>query len=209
MIWLLLISAYLIGAIPFGFCFGKLRGVDLREHGSGNIGATNAGRVLGKSYGFLVFALDFLKGLGPVLFARYWVLERSFFGSQTNVAVLCAVATVLGHVFPVTLKFRGGKGVATAAGAFCGLDPFSALAALLVWVLVLAMTRWVALASVVGAWSFPITFAMLHPQSFLQDQLAVTLISAAVAILITLRHRANFRRMLRGEEPKVGVFRSS
>src|SRR5215475_5384529 len=145
---LTLLLSYLVGAIPFGYLVARGRGVDILKQGSGNIGATNVGRVLGRPFGVLVFALDFAKGAVPV------VLARNFAGDYADSSWLevgAGLAAFLGHLFPVYLGFRGGKGVATGAGVVAVLVPLPFLAALVAWILVLAGWRYVSLASVSAA----------------------------------------------------------
>jgi len=192
----LAVLAYLLGAVPMGLIVSRLRGLDLRRHGSGNIGATNAGRVLGRRYAVLVVALDFAKGGVPV-----WV-ARSVLGERASAAVLwCAVAAVAGHVFPVYLRFRGGKGVATAAGAFFALQPIAAAVALTAWFAVLLASRYVSMASLVGAWLYPFAVALLSPP---REAAPLSAAASAVALLITFRHRTNLQRLWCGQEPKIG-----
>ncbi len=189
---LLAVAAYLCGSIPTGVILTRPRGIDLRSSGSGNIGATNAYRVAGKAVGSLTLAGDVAKGLLPVLAARALKLEQSS---------LCLVgfAAFVGHLYPVFLRFRGGKGVATALGIFLGLTPVNIVPALTVFAVTLWRWRFVALASCAAALSVPVTLWLLG-----SSPAAVTL-GIAVALLIVWRHRENFRRLSRGEEPKVGA----
>lgn len=203
---LLTIGSYLLGSVPAGFLVGKARGVDLREHGSKNIGATNAGRVLGRRFAILVFCFDCMKGFVPVFVGERLAPDLSL--APATAGLLAGLAAIAGHVFPVYLKFRGGKGVATAAGAFIGLDPLAAAAALMTWVVVLLISRMVALASVLAAWAFPA--AVLATQEELAgDRTLVLAASVMVGILITLRHSSNIGRILRGEEPRISLARKS
>jgi glycerol-3-phosphate acyltransferase PlsY len=195
------LGSYLLGSIPAGLWIGLARGVDLRDHGSGNIGATNAGRVLGRPYAYLVFVLDFLKGLLPVILAALVVSPQA---DAVLFALVCGVLAVLGHIFPIYLRFKGGKGVATAAGAFCGLEPLAALAAMATWLLVLRTSRMVALASLVAAWAFPLGCVLFHRAAAFEERQPVLIAGIAMSLLITLRHRSNIRRMLSGDEPRIG-----
>ncbi len=197
----LLLIGYLAGALPMGLAIGRLRGVDLREHGSRNIGATNAGRVLGRRFFFVVFVLDFAKAYVPALLARR-------FGSGAvapdTLALLVGVAAILGHVFPVFLGFRGGKGVATAAGAFVAVAPAAAGAAWLAWLLVFGVTRIVSAASLAAAVALPAACFLLPLwRDGIGPGVPVTLAAVAIGVLIVVRHRANIGRLLRGEEPRV------
>ncbi len=211
--WLFFIAgAYLVGSIPFGLLIGKARGVDLREHGSGNIGATNAGRVLGRSWGALCFVLDVLKGAGPTLAAGMWstaITDAALSAQRETLWVAVALAAILGHVFPVWLKFRGGKGVATSLGALLALWPIVTLpaaGALLVWLIALRITRYVGLSSSLAAAALPllVVAASLTPLWADRAVAPVLTMTALLAVLVIWRHKGNIRRTLRGEEPKVG-----
>lgn len=183
--------SYLCGSVPTGVLLSRSKGVDLRRSGSGNIGATNAYRVAGRTVGLLTLAGDVLKGLLPVWAAR----ELEF-----SEGVVCATgfAAFAGHLFPLFLRFRGGKGVATALGVFLGLAPASILPALTVFGVTLWRWRIVSLASCAAALSLPL---VLWPLGAQFPQLVVGL---AVALLVTWRHRENFLRLKRGEEPRFG-----
>ena len=156
--------AYVAGATPFGWLAGRLRGIDLRQHGSGNIGATNAVRVLGKSIGLPVFVLDMLKGWLPVPARRGGrTAEPAFAGhpmAAQSAPVLAGLGAILGHTFTFWLGFKGGKGVATSAGVMFGLAPLALLAAVVVWGLCLKISRYVSLASIVSGWSLPVAVAV-------------------------------------------------
>src|SRR5438874_3536693 len=157
-----LVASYLLGSIPFGYLAGRIAGIDIRQAGSGNIGATNVVRVLGKRYGYPVFFLDFFKGLGAVeiaiAFAR---AARPECGSPEVYGILAAFGSVIGHSFPPWLKFRGGKGVATAAGALFGLMPLAMLIGVVIWIVVFWLTRFVSLASLVTPIALPLVVAIL------------------------------------------------
>jgi acyl-phosphate glycerol 3-phosphate acyltransferase len=197
---LTLLASYLVGAVPFGYLVARARGVDILKQGSGNIGATNVGRVLGRRFGLLVFACDFAKGALPVLAAR---LAPAADLPADSLPAAAGVAAFLGHLFPVYLRFRGGKGVATAAGVVVVLVPPIALAALLCWVVVLACTRFVSLASLAAAAVLCGLRLATTPHPWEADHLVVTLFCLAGAGLIFLRHRANIGRLIRGNENRV------
>ena len=191
-----LLAAYLLGAIPFGLLIARTKGIDLRKFGSGNIGATNAMRAVGKPLGTLVFVLDAAKGFLPA-----WAFLKGWRGlpPETGWALAAGTAAVLGHSFPVWLGFRtGGKGVATGCGVWMALDWRAGLAAMGIFALALAATRYVALASVLAAFSLPLALKLLGAQDWL------VMASAAMAALIFVRHRGNFVRMAAGVEPKAG-----
>lgn len=208
---LLALGAYLLGAIPFGLLIGQARGVDIREHGSRNIGATNAGRVLGRKWGYLCLILDVLKGLAPALAARFVLLEEPVDSAMLLCWILVGVAAVLGHMLPVYLKFRGGKGVATTVGVALGIFPYytvAMVAALVPYAIVRFATGMVSLGSLTIAVAFPVAFFVYV--GFRQEvSLSVYWPLAAVAVLLGLmiivRHRSNITRLLRGEELRFGA----
>ncbi len=189
-----LMVAYLLGSIPTAYLAGRwLKGIDIREHGSGNVGATNVMRVINKPVGITVLLLDACKGYVAVA----WVASLS--GTLTELLpVLCGLAAVGGHSWPVFLRFRGGKGVATGAGVFVGLAPQALLFALIVWGACVLILRYVSLASMVAAISLPgLVF-------WTGGSLSVMCLSVVVTLLVLYRHRANWGRIQRGEEPKIG-----
>lgn len=186
-----ILGAYLVGAIPFGYLVAKyLAGIDVRAEGSGNIGATNVARTAGKGLGLLTLGLDAAKGATPPLFAAM-ALQLS-----TPWVVGAGLAAVLGHVFPVYLRFKGGKGVATAAGAFLAIAPLSTLVAVGVFGLVFAAFKVVSLGSLAAS------LALVVSTTFLDRRPEVIGLAALVATLVFVRHRANIRRLWRGEESK-------
>lgn len=199
------LAAYLLGAVPCALLVGKAaRGVDLREHGSGNLGATNAVRVLGLPLGLLVLALDAGKGLLPAA-GFPALLAQGGFAVPPWLPPLLAGLAVLGHVFPVTLRFRGGKGVATSAGAFAALDPFAFACALGAFLLAVALTRWVSLGSLCAALVLPTASVLwAGPATAFGPERPRTLLFGLAAVLVFVRHRANVARLLRGAEPRLG-----
>lgn len=208
---LLLLAAYLVGAVPFGYLIGRLRGVDLFKEGSGNIGATNAGRVLGRKIGVLVFVLDFLKGAVPV--AAVVPLAHSLSpGSETALGppdvlrVAAAGLAFLGHLFPVYLGFRGGKGVATGAGTIFVLVPGPAALAVLGWVVVLISRRIVSLASLAAVTILVAARLLLTPTPFGPAALPITLYLLVGTGFVVAKHRANVRRLVAGTENRIGDF---
>lgn len=201
--------AYLCGSLPFGLLIARtVAGIDIRQQGSGNIGATNVSRVLGAKWGITALLLDALKGLLPVL-----LIPRFFAESGTGwfvlLQVLAGVATVVGHMFPVWLKFRGGKGVATSLGVVVVLTPFGSLAAFGGFALCMLASRIVALSSIVAALVFAVgQMFILQPNPFAVEKLPISAFSLAVPALIVVQHRSNIRRLMRGEEKKFQFGRS-
>ena len=190
-----LLGGYLAGSIPFGFIVSRARGVDIRKHGSGNIGATNVLRTLGKKWGVLVFTLDFLKGLAAALLATW------FAGPDlaARMGILAGVGCILGHNYPVWLGFKGGKGIATSAGVLFGLAPLATAIALTVWTASFFATRYVSLASIIAAATLPTMAGILQwVQRGSLD--AVFWFAAIAAVLAIWRHRPNIRRLLDGTE---------
>lgn len=197
--------AYLSGSLPFGYWAGLMKGVDIRKHGSGNIGATNVIRVLGKKTGIPVFVLDMLKGLLPTLFAQAWLSSLGASSTTvTTVAVLCAAASVIGHSFTFWLGFKGGKGVATSAGAFLGLAPWALLVAFVVWLVLFFTTRYVALASIGAAISLPISMyvIMLLGGGLNVGAYILLALGLVMGVLVVVRHRSNIKRMMAGTESR-------
>lgn len=198
------LSAYLIGAIPTGFIMAKLfKGIDIRNFGSTNVGATNVYRVAGKVPGFITLILDALKGLIVVtLIAGYSykfadAFDYDFYRSLLGLIAIC------GHVWPVFLRFRGGKGVATTMGVLIGLAPAALSLSLLVWLGIFMLTNYVSLASIIFGVSLPL-FAVLLDQSFY-----IILLTVTICILNTYKHNPNIKRLLKGEESKIVIFGNS
>lgn len=195
-------ASYLIGAIPFGYLIGRLHGIDIRKVGSGNIGATNVTRSVGKVQGKICFFLDFLKGALPV------ALVNSVFTQDTaNLALGAGLAVILGHIFPIYLKFRGGKGVATAAGVALALAPYPLLCALLVWLATFLTTRYVSLASIVAAAALPVAAALFFGLGIgtpFPLGASTLIFFTLIALLAILRHVSNIKRLLNGTESRFG-----
>ncbi len=200
------LAAYLCGSVPFGFIVARTRGIDIRAHGSGNIGATNVGRVLGNRWGVLVLACDLCKGLAPVAGVG-WALRGA--PQEVDLQVLVGAAAIAGHMYPVWLKFRGGKGVATALGVVLCLAPQASLIAAAVFALIFGLWRIVSLAALVAAVGFGICqLAWFLPQPFSKDQASLTAFSLFVPLWIVVRHHENIRRLVRGEEPRFRAART-
>lgn len=198
--------AYLVGAIPFGLLVGRAwKGVDIRQHGSGNLGATNALRVLGKRVGGLVLLLDAAKGALPVLLLPPLVARLAGASAPSWLPVALATSAVVGHVFPIYLRFAGGKGVATSAGAMLALHPPALGAAFATFALTLALTRIVSLSSLLAALALPLAAVAIDgPELALGEARVRTALFVLLALLVWVRHRANLARLLAGTEPRIG-----
>ena len=198
---LAIVASYLLGSIPAALIAGKAKGVDLRKHGSGNLGATNVMRVLGTKIGITVFLFDMAKGGVPVYFLPRWAANAGGLSiDPALLGVLCGAAAIFGHVRPIYLKFgKGGKGVATAAGVFLALAPFQAMTALLIFAVVLLVTGYVSLGSLTATAVLPILLgATLGVRS------PVFPISVVLAMFVFWTHRANIARLRAGEEHRFG-----
>ena len=200
----ILLAAYLIGSIPFGLLIGKLNGKDIRKEGSCNIGATNVTRVVGKWWGKLCFLCDFLKGFLPVFAVMQLCLDQgSGSGPGDWLAALTAFAAVLGHVFPVYLGFKGGKGVSTAAGAALALCPLAVVIAGAVWVIVFFLSRYVSLASLAAALALPLSAWLLGYFGVVKNfRPAFGTVLIVFGGLAFWRHRSNIVRLLNGTESR-------
>jgi glycerol-3-phosphate acyltransferase PlsY len=204
LLFLVAVASYLLGAIPFGYLVARWRGHDIRREGSGNIGATNVARVLGLRWGLLVFALDFGKGALPVALARLLPPPGDSELLPDTLPVLAGIAAFVGHLVPIYLRFRGGKGVATGCGVIAVLLPVYALIVLLAWGLVLALTRYVAVASITAATLLFVLRLSFTPEPWSNDHVVVTTFCAAGALLVLVRHHSNLRRLRQGTEPRLG-----
>jgi len=208
---LFIVGAYLLGAIPFGLLIGLARGVDIRQHGSKNIGATNAGRVLGRKWGYLCLALDILKGFAPTLAASFVLVSKPLDAGMLLRWILVGVAAVGGHTLPIYLKFRGGKGVATTVGVALGIFPYYTVAmgvALLLYAAVRFSTGWVSAGSLTIAVAFPAAFFVylgVDPEMSLEVFWPLAAVAVLLGLLIIVRHRSNIARLWRGEEMKLST----
>lgn len=200
--YLILISlAYLLGSIPFGFLIAKAKGIDIRTTGSGNIGATNVLRSVGKGWGILTLLLDALKGLLPAALAP--LLADRFFGLENGeiFSLGCGCAAILGHNFPIFLKFKGGKGVATTAGALIGIAPAALGVGLATFIVIFALSRMVSLGSIIAATAIPIAGWLLYRT----DGILIPTVLSLLGILVIWRHRANISRIMQGTENRINL----
>ena len=205
---LYIVAAYLIGSVPFGYIAGRLNGIDLREHGSGNIGATNAVRVLGKKWGIPVFVLDFLKGFLPVFYVKHLQGGDATVFAPEQMGWLLGVffAVILGHTYTCFLGFKGGKGVATTGGCLVALSPLIGAAAVAAWILSMICTRYVSLSSMLAGVAMLLAagyeYGVADGAFSCADSLLMLLLSI-IFVLVVYLHRTNIVRLYRGTEPKA------
>ncbi|MDY6820783.1 MAG: glycerol-3-phosphate 1-O-acyltransferase PlsY [Deferribacterota bacterium] len=191
--FLILLLCYLIGSIPFGYLIVKFfKGVDIRNVGSGNIGATNVGRLLGKKGFILVFLLDFLKGFLPIYLLSHYYPE-------SYLLLISAMLVIFGHMFSLFLKFKGGKGVATSLGVFLALAPVGIILAVFVFLLVILLSKMVSLSSILSAFSAALFLWLTNPWFELNITVSI------IVLFIIIRHKDNIKRIVKGEEHKIGV----
>ena len=210
---LAIIASYLLGSIPFGLLIAKAHGKDLRSIGSGNIGATNVSRALGRKWAYFCFVLDVLKGLIPMLATMLIAEPDSILTLWLWLAVGCAA--ILGHIFPIYVKFKGGKGVATSFGVALGLWPYYTICvifAAVVWVVIVLIWRYVSLASIAASVTFPLvltTAIILVPGWDIAKLWPILITAVAIPVMVIIRHRENIKRLLAGTESKILKGKSS
>lgn len=193
------VLSYLIGAIPFAYIIARHYGVDVRKTGSGNVGATNVLRSVGKTAGITTLFLDATKGFLPAFLIPLAVESRMINMPGHTLQIVCAFSAICGHVWPVYLKFRGGKGIATSAGALIAMAPSVVLAGMMVWVTVFAASRYVSLASIIAAAVIPIAgWYVYRPEGLL---LPLTLI--LIGSLAVIKHKSNIQRLIKGTESRI------
>ena len=195
------LGAYVIGSIPSGYIAGRIAGVDIRQVGSGNIGATNVTRSLGKQYGYPVFAADFCKGPIAIWIATTTAHQPTATASAEIYDVVAAVCCVLGNAFPIWLGFRGGKGVAVSAGLLFALMPWAAVTAILTWIVMFYTTRYVSLASIVAAAILPFVVFLLLRFGYMREW-SFLYVSIALTAFVIYRHRSNLTRLIQGTEQR-------
>ena len=200
-VWVMASVAYLLGSIPFGYVIVKLqRGQDIRDQGSGNIGATNVTRVAGAGAGITTLALDLAKGYFAV-----WLAER-WSGGNIRWMMLAAVTAIVGHMFPFWLRFRGGKGVATGMGVFLPISGLAVVGAAIVWILVVFFWRYVSLGSMAAAAALPIFIFAFYAPGFAPPT-EVSLGAVLISILVIAKHRENIKRIVSGKENRLTLHR--
>ncbi len=195
-----IVVTYLIGSIPTSYIMGKLlKKIDIRKFGSGNVGATNALRVLGTKIGIITLLFDMAKGAVPVIIAKH-------FGFEGITLVIIALATILGHIFTIFLKFKGGKGVATSAGVFGALAPIPLAIAFLTFIIIVGLTRYISLGSILAAFVLTISELIINWKSEFEN-LEILIFISVVAMLIIIRHKDNIKRLKNRNENKISFGR--
>jgi len=203
------IFGYLLGSVPFGIIISRAHGKDLRSIGSGNIGATNVARALGRRWAYVCFLLDVLKGLVPMLVFRVFIGITNPTAVLLSLWLLVGCAAILGHIFPIYLKFKGGKGVATSLGVGLGLWPYYTICASLVfvvWALIVLVSRYVSLASIVASVAFPIILVLvivLTPGWVFANLWPLLIAAIAIPLMVIIRHRENIKRLIAGTESRI------
>jgi len=206
---LAIIAAYLLGSVPFGVIIAGAHGKNLRSIGSGNIGATNVSRALGRRWAYLCFLLDVLKGLGPMLVAGTLIEMSEPNPGLLSLWLAVGCAAILGHIFPIYLKFKGGKGVATSLGVALGLWPYytiCATVAFAIWAATVLLWRYISLASIAASIAFPVALILtivLTPAWNFANLWPLLAAAIAIPVMVIVRHRENIKRLIAGTESKV------
>ena len=196
-----LTGSYLLGSIPFGYLIGRIAGIDIRKVGSCNIGATNVVRVLGKRYGYAVFLLDFVKGFGAVKLSMLLAMRSPpDWNSPELFGSIAAVSSIVGHSYPPWLKFKGGKGVATSAGALLALTAVGGLIGFGIWIVIFWLTRYVSVASITAALLLPLVILVIGWRN--ESAKVIFYFSVCAAVVVIWRHRSNLSRLMHGTEPR-------
>jgi acyl phosphate:glycerol-3-phosphate acyltransferase len=198
MFYILIIASYILGSVPTAYIFGKFfKKIDIRDFGSGNVGATNALRVLGIKMGIVTLLIDILKGVAAVLLCKFILPE-----SSDLMMIACGLAAIVGHIFTVFLKFKGGKGVATSAGVFAAICPIPFVITILVFVILVWITKYVSLGSIIGALVLFVSELIINlNNSFAElEKLVFVFI---IALFIIIKHKANIKRLIAGSENKI------
>ncbi|WP_244884373.1 glycerol-3-phosphate 1-O-acyltransferase PlsY [Candidatus Kryptonium thompsonii] len=211
MSWLLFLS-YLVGSIPTSIIVGKLvKGIDIRNYGSGNPGGTNVIRVVGLGWGIFVILFDAFKGFFATAFIARWFYSDALILNLTTLQIIAGCFAVIGHIWTIFAGFRGGKGVSTSAGMLLGIAPFDLLISFVIFVIIVAITRYVSLGSIISAISFP--FVILFTEKILKfkhhDFFTILIFGSIIAVIIVLRHRSNIERLLAGNENKLSFRKKS
>ena len=196
------LASYLFGSVPWAFIIGRINGIDIRKHGSGNPGATNVMRVLGRKWGILCFILDFLKGLLPVLAVKILISQKILTASPDVVVITAGLAAVAGHIWSAFLKFKGGKGMATGGGVLIGIAPYSFIFTGLLWIVLFYSTRYVSAASVIAAAALPVSSFIFSISGFWPLSVPFQVFLLVLAIVTIAKHHGNIGRLINGTEHK-------
>jgi glycerol-3-phosphate acyltransferase PlsY len=196
---LAILCAYLLGNIPFGYLIARAKGINLFEHGSGNIGATNVFRVVGKGYGISCFLLDFAKGFLAAGVLPTLLLTQEQLADHCYIDLVCGAAAIAGHNWPAVLKFKGGKGIASSGGVLAAVAPLAVVAAISVWIVTMLLSRYVSLSSILAA-----TTVVVAGWVFYGHDPVLAGVLTLLGLLAVLRHRSNIQRLLKGEELRFG-----
>ncbi len=194
------VIVYLFGSIPWGFILGKMKGIDIREHGSKNVGATNVNRVLGKKWALVCFLLDFLKGFIPVTIVTHLITVEILSKDAIYAVIIAAFAAFAGHVWTIYLGFKGGKGIATIAGIIVALAPLSFVISMVIWTIVFYSTRYVSLASIIASSVLPLSAYLLSKYEIYPLEDTVLGLLLLLAHLAVFKHKDNIKRLLKGTE---------
>ena len=192
---LVLIISYLFGSIPWGFIIGKLKGIDIRKHGSKNIGATNVTRVLGKPLGYICFALDFFKGFLPSYLMMFVITLPTDAG-----VILAILGTFLGHIFPIYLKFKGGKGVATGTGALLAISPLATITGFIIWVIIFKTTRYASATSIIATVLVSVLTTVFSAINIYHLSVSLQVFVAIIGAIAIIKHKSNIARLINGTE---------
>lgn len=206
---LLPIIAYLVGSIPFGYIIVRVaKGLDIREHGSKNVGATNVWRVAGRPFGIAAFILDMLKGLLPVAIVCnmtggiFQGSESGLLISKSSLAMICGIAAILGHIFPIYLRFKGGKAAATGCGVFLVLAPKALIIAVIVWVLTIFISKFVSMGTILASIALAVAVIIISADPF-GNEICLSIFSVIMSVTIIILHRSNIGRIINGTENKI------
>ncbi len=199
---LIFVLSYLFGGIPFGYIIGKLHGIDIREHGSCNVGATNVTRLFGKKWGVPCFLMDFIKGFIPIYFVQYYLFSIiNISNIPLGLAIVISILGVfLGHTYCIYLRFKGGKGVATCAGAFIAVTPLGILCSLIVWAITYFKTKYVSLASILAAISLAFFSALFSFTGIYKISPKILYFIIIIAIFVIYKHKSNIVKLINGTE---------
>jgi glycerol-3-phosphate acyltransferase PlsY len=205
----LIIFAYLLGSVPFALIIAKLHNIDLAKVGSGNLGATNVARALGKKWAYLCFALDVAKGALPAILVANIIPSVTSSPASLTLWLCTGLAAILGHMFSIYIRFKGGKGVATSFGVALGIYPYftiPALIAFLIWIIVVLLSKYISLASIIAALTFPaalITTIAINPNWQLNALYPLIIAAVIIPLAVIVKHRQNIKRLIKGTENKV------